>query len=78
MTFSLLRRVAGTRGLDAVIQRCRSECFLLRCVGTEPSRARRGAPPPNHFGTRGPKRDTIAEHNTHVGGVFPFRSAPLG
>jgi hypothetical protein len=31
MTFSLLRRVAGTRGLGAMWGAA-SECFLLKCV----------------------------------------------
>jgi hypothetical protein len=51
MTFSLLRHLAGTRGLDAKMQRCHSECFLLGCVCTDRIVRASGAPPPNHFGT---------------------------
>lgn len=41
MTFSLLRRLAGTRGLDAVMQRCQ-RVFLLGAMGARiESRARR-------------------------------------
>jgi len=52
MTFSLLRRLAGTRGLARfAAKRGRSGCFQQWCTWHRSEPRCDGAPPPNHFGT---------------------------
>jgi hypothetical protein len=71
MTFSLLRRLAGTRGLGVVMQRCQ-RVFPVGVLGApiEP-RARAVLRRRTISGPMGSEHDTYAEHNTRQHGVFP-------